>query len=157
MNDNGCHRLFDISAVSYDGWPALLIGVAVIAIGILAALRVRSYGLARWMLLAFGIAWTAIEIASLASFKSLQARVRRGEYESIRGAIAEYHALPPGRKGNEWFVVNGHRFEFGDASLDPGYRKTRRAGGVLKAGDVVQIAYSNDVILQLDLCEPASE
>lgn len=155
MRNLDCQRLFDINGATYTGWPALLIGAAAIVIGVVIAWRVRSYGFVwRWLLLAFAAVWFAIEVSGFVGFKRLQAAVRRGEYESVEGLITEYHPVAAGRTGNEWFIVGGHRFEFSDASLDPGYKKTRRRGGILKTGDYVRVAYRKDAIMLLDRCEP---
>jgi hypothetical protein len=156
MDKSHCQKVFDITTAHYAVWPPLLIGVALFAAGIVAAWYVRPAGwLRRWSLLAFAVVWLAVELSSMVTLRTLQGAVRRSEYTLIRGPITEYHGVPKGRTGMDWFVVNGHRFQLG-GSLDPGYNQARRGGAILKAGDFVEIGYRGDVIVLVDLCDSPS-
>jgi hypothetical protein len=157
MDHERCRRIFDLTAAPYKGWPFVFVGAAFLVIGLALAWKLRSHrSIVQWTFLAFALTVVFVQVSGAFRLMKLREAVRKGQYESLKGVITDYRAVGAQQKGNESFVVEGHRFEFSDSSVDPGFSATRRSGGSLAQGTVVCLAYQDGAILLLDICDEQS-
>jgi hypothetical protein len=150
-----CQIIFDVSGAPFRGWPFVGIGslLALGGLGIAFANRKDAFG-KRWgFLITVVVFTTAVSAYCVSDYLGARRAIAAGDFAVVDGVIDQYFALPERAHGLEGFIVNGRRFEFSGQSVTSGFAATRRAGGTLAVGTPVRIAYRDNQILRVEICE----
>lgn len=59
--------------------------------------------------------------------------------------------MPYSGHEKEWFVVAGHRFEYSDFEVSPGFNQTASHGGPIKKGMHLRVHYVDNDIARLEV------
>jgi hypothetical protein len=152
-----CQAIFDVASQGYTGWPAILIGCLVGTAGLAVALIAKksASGFQRWGVAILAALFVVIAGGLIAlRFAQVRYFLRTGRYQVVEGFVQDFQPLAVGVHGRESFRVDGRLFQYNEFDLSPGYHQTARAGGFIREGDYVRIAYSGDAILRVEVCQP---
>ena len=67
------------------------------------------------------------------------------------GVISDFHMMPASGHENEWFVVNGKRFEYSDYAMTAGFNNTASHGGPIRKGLQVRVHHVGNEIAKLEI------
>ena len=78
---------------------------------------------------------------------------QRGEFQTVEGAVFDFHPMPYEGHQDECFSVQDQRFCYSDYDIAPGFHNAASHGGPIRSGLQVRIAYREGVILRLDVAK----
>jgi hypothetical protein len=155
-----------VTVFTVEGHPAFNPAAAIFAllfsvIGIsFAALPVApKFGLGGWGRRAFGLFIAAFSLAitmlmvggGYLQHASLMRKLQAGNAQVVEGVVTNFRPMPESGHGYESFDVAGKHFAYDDYIDSGGFNSSSTFGGPIRAGQRVRIAYTEGVILRLQI------
>jgi len=148
-------------APSSTGWLFSAIGLVPILIGCALFWAKKKFSWIRlkeihWFLpaffCAFGFIWVVfVGPAIIRQDSKLVTAYRNSDYSLVEGVVTDFHPMPYEGHQDECFSVKEKRFCYSDYLITGGFHNSASHGGPIREGLPVRIAYSNGVILRLDI------
>lgn len=160
MSNNQWITLYDASRAAPSGLLFPLVGLALVAIGIVGV-RLKHFGLEEGghsrvvrgstrarRFLWFAVAWTGLSVAlTIVPHVRLIRALRAQRYQVVEGLVEDYVAADLMRKTPERWTVAGRRYKFYDSRVRSGLSSP----GVVQPGMVVRIADVDGAIARLEV------
>jgi hypothetical protein len=153
--DAGAHFPFE--------W-VLLIPVFMFCVGLGGTIYYFRHGgankgdkLRRWFFLAwtFGTGLLAVRLLgdSYNTFVYYRDSLRAGRVAVVEGIVTHFDPQPPEGHHDESFDVSGHHFSYSSYVMNAGFNHSKGAGGPMRDGLQVRIAYLDGKILRLEIAD----
>jgi hypothetical protein len=99
----------------------------------------------------FGAFWVVVVGSStLLADSDAFVAYQRGEYQTVKGVVTDFHPMPYEGHQDECFSVQDQRFCYSDYEIAPGFHNAATHGPI-RAGLPVRIAYRDGRILKLEI------
>jgi hypothetical protein len=159
MNTGTHDVIYDISAVSFNWWPAIFaFGFAAIALawGLFPTKEIHQSQARAFAPAFFGLVIGGISVFQFWTFLHLREQKRTHDFSIVEGLVEEYEAAPIGRHGDDHFAVAGRSFAVGHRAWSAGYAGTVAGGAPDLYHRCVRIEFTdNGDILWLGVAEPS--
>lgn len=99
------------------------------------------------VLVAYDLLGSRLELAE--HIKAL----KTGNFSVVEGRVQGFHPMPKSGHELESFSLSGRRFSYSDFVANPCFNNTASHGGPIREGLHVQISYSGDCILRIELLD----
>ena len=149
--------VFEVGQNDYRALPLMFIGSVLVAVGVILVLlrHCLDSKLPKWFPYIFlgGSVYLMFSTSSTthARSASLAATLRDGRCEIIDGIVSDFHPMNYSGHEEEWFVVDGKRFEYSDYIVSPGFNNTASHGGPIRKGIRVRVHYRGNDIAKLEV------
>jgi hypothetical protein len=151
--------VYQITQLAPD-WPFACIGLLPLLAGGVIFWGKRRFGWTKphWLFAVFccifGVLWVAgIGTTTLSADRQAFVAYQRGEFQTVEGAVFDFHPMPYEGHQDECFSVQDQRFCYSDYDIAPGFHNAASHGGPIRSGLQVRIAYREGVILRLDVAK----
>jgi hypothetical protein len=155
--------VFDVIDVGYRYWwfPAGFVGfIALILVELLLRKIIpiwRLSGFRKWLLyssLGLCALWSIQTFTGTYSdYIELRNALLHGKTVVIEGKVENFIPMPHEGHSMESFTVAGHKFEYSDYRITPGFNKTSSHGGPLRSGIYVRINALGSRIARLEVAQ----
>ena len=149
--------VFDVGQSGYRQWSFPAFGLIFVTLGIGSVvfrrqLRSRMAPLFPFVFLGFALFWTlAAFVGTVSDYWSLSSALREDRCIVVEGVVSDFHPMPYTGHQNEWFVVDGKRFEYSDYGAVAGFNNTASHGGPIRKGLQVRVHYVGNDIARLEV------
>jgi len=153
--------VFDIATNGYKYWGVIFRGSAMINTILISILlhhifptwKISSFRKKSLYLgLCFSIIWTVAVFASTyREHWHLKNILEQNKASVVQGAVRDFIPMPKSEHSVESFVVSGHKFQYSDYVMSPGFNNAASLGGPIRKGLYVRVTYWEKDIVRLEV------